>query len=150
MLVYRIAGRKYSKDISGTGASLYGGRWNKKGTPVLYTSENEALALLEFIVNTPPLIIPDPDLLVLEIPENSVTEITQKALPRNWDNYPAPAILAEIGQRWVAKNETIALRVPSCIIHNNSNYILNCQHPEYKTVRVVVHKQFKYDPRFKK
>jgi RES domain-containing protein len=51
MILYRFAHRKFAKDLSGTGARLKGGRWNPPGIPVIYTSENISLALLEILAN---------------------------------------------------------------------------------------------------
>ena len=147
MLVYRITGKKFAKDISGTGAAIFGGRWNKKGIPVLYTGESKEIALLETIVHTPPMLVPDLAILTLEIPDHSITEIKIKDLPRNWLDYPAPSILAEIGNDWIRKGETIALKVPSCIIHSANNYILNCRHPDYINVKLIEHKDFHFDSR---
>jgi RES domain-containing protein len=81
MRVYRIAGRKYAFDLSGTGAAMNGGRWNKKGTPVLYTGESREIALLEIIVHTPLLLVPALDLLIIEIPDGAVTEFSTNQLP---------------------------------------------------------------------
>ena len=150
MIVYRITGKKYAGDLSGTGAANFGGRWNKKGTPVLYTGENKEIALLETIVHIPSMLIPQLALLTLEIPNDSITEIRINELPKNWVNYPAPAILAEIAESWIRKMETIALKVPSCIIHTSHNYILNCSHPNYFQVMVADQKDFYFDTRLKK
>jgi RES domain-containing protein len=150
MLVYRITGKKYAHDLSGTGAALFGGRWNRKGTPVLYTGENREIALLETVVHTPPLLIPALDLLMLEIPDDSITELTENELPKNWQNYPAPAILAELGENWVQAGKTIALKVPSCIIPAAHNYILNCRHPEYARVKLIERTDFRFDGRLVK
>jgi RES domain-containing protein len=150
MLVYRLTDKKHSRDLSGTGASMYGGRWNKRGTPVLYTSESEAVALLEIIVHTPPMLVPDPDLLILEIPDDSITAIDINNLPTNWADYPAPSILVEIGVDWVYEGKTLALKIPSCIIHSHYNYVINCQHPDFISVKTVEHKSFRFDPRLKK
>ena len=147
MLVYRITGKKYANDISGTGAAIFGGRWNKKGTPVLYTGGSKEIALLETIVHTPPMLVPDLDILTFEIPDDSITEIKIENLPKNWIDYPAPSILAKIAEDWVIKGETIALKVPSCIIHSACNYILNCRHPDYNKVKLVEHKDFHFDSR---
>lgn len=150
MLVFRITGKKYAGDLSGAGAAAYGGRWNKKGSPVLYTGENREIALLETIVHTPPMLIPHLDILILEIPDNSITEITIDQLPKNWKSYPAPTILSEMGERWILEGSTLALKVPSCIIHNVHNYILNCKHPDYAKVKLVEHYSFEFDSRLRK
>jgi len=150
MLVYRITGRKFASDISGTGAAIYGGRWNKIGTAVLYTGENIEIALLETIVHTPPMLIPEMDLLVLEIPDNSITTLGIEQLPKNWKNYPAPTILSELSEQWVNEAKTVALKVPSSIVDTACNYILNCRHSDYKVIKIIEHKNFHFDPRLKK
>jgi len=147
MIVYRITDKKHASDLSGTGVAMYGGRWNKKGTPVLYTGESKEIALLETIVHTPPMLIPDLDILTLKIPDNSITEMKISKLPRNWIDYPAPTILSEIAENWVQQGKTIAFKVPSCIIHSAHNYILNCRHPNYNQVKLLEHKNFHFDSR---
>ena len=150
MIVYRITGKKHAGDIYGTGAAIYGGRWNKKGTPVLYTGQNKEIALLETIVHTPPMLIPDLSILTIDIPSNSITEIKREELPSNWVDYPAPSVLSEIGEDWIQEGKTIALKVPSCIIHSSFNYILNCRHPKYHKVKVLTQKSFHFDSRLRK
>lgn len=150
MHVYRITGRKYANDLTGRGAAMFGGRWNKKGSPVLYTGENKEIALLETLVHTPSLLIPELDILTLDIPDNSITAIEITDLPKNWAVYPAPVILSEIGEKWIKESITIALKVPSCIIYSAHNYILNCRHPEYSKIRLIDQKKFKFDTRLMK
>jgi RES domain-containing protein len=150
MLVYRLTSRKYSSDLSGTGAAMHGGRWNKKGTPVLYTGWSKEIALLETIVNTPPMLVPELDMLTIEIPDGSITELPTEDLPPNWSDYPAPTILSEIAEEWIRKGETLALKVPSCILHSSSNYILNCRHRDYSHVRITEHREFRFDLRLLK
>ena len=147
MLVYRITSSKYAHDISGIGAAFYGGRWNPKGIPVLYTGESKEIALLETIVHIPPLFIPKLDMLTIEIP-NSILEFKHEHLPKNWNKYPAPSNLAEIGKKWALEAQHLALKVPSCIIQTAYNYILNCNHPDYnKKVKIVDQKRFHLDER---
>lgn len=150
MFVYRITANKYAGDLTGIGAALFGGRWNKKGTPVLYTGGNKEIALLETIVHTPPFLIPALEILTLEIPDDSITTIEAINLPVNWTVYPAPAILSEIGEKWIKEGKTIAMKVPSCIIHSSYNYILNCRHADYSRVKLIDQKNFKFDSRLKK
>ncbi len=151
MLVYTITGKKYAADISDIGAALTGGRWNQKGTVVVYTGESREIALLENIVHTPTLLLPDLVLLTIQIPDDSITEILAEDLPPNWLKYPAPSILAEISEGWIKSGNSIALRVPGCIIRSASNYILNCAHPNYRDkVKVIEHADFHFDSRLKR
>lgn len=148
MVVYRLATKQFANDLSGIGAATYGGRWNKKGMPVLYTGEGKEIALLETIVHTPPMLVPGLEMVTIEIPDNSITETNVKDLPENWFVYPAPTVLSEIGENWAQKAETIALKVPSCIIHTAYNFILNCRHLEfYKKVKIKEQKEFYFDSR---
>lgn len=150
MIVYRITGQKHANDLSGTGAAIYGGRWNKKGTPVLYTGGSIEIALLETLVHTPQMLVPDLVMITLEIPDYSITEIEKSKLPKNWISYPAPTILSEVAEDWVQERKTIALKVPSCIIHSSHNYILNCSHPDYNMVKLLDLRKFHFDHRLKK
>lgn len=150
MIVYRITKSKHASDISGTGAALFPGRWNQKGTPVIYTGQSIEIALLENIVHAPPMIIPDLAILTIEIPDDSILELKISDLPSNWSNYPAPTILSQIGQEWVNLGKEISLKIPSCIIHTSHNYILNCQHTDFSRVKVIDHSKFYFDPRLTK
>ncbi len=149
MLVYRIAKTTRASDISGKGAALYPGRWNKKGVSVLYTSETPEIALLETIVHIPPMLTPDLDILTIEIPD-SITVLAIEELPPNWFHFPAPTILSEIGQSWIDDSKTLALRVPCSIIHSAHNYIINCSHRDFSKVKIVDQKKFYLDARLTK
>ncbi len=150
MIVYRITGKKHSNDLTGTGAAMYGGRWNKKGSPMLYTGESKEIALLESIVHTPPMIVPMLDIITIEIPDDSITNIELDKLPNNWKFYPAPTVLSEIGEKWLKEAKTVALKVPSCIIHSAYNYLLNCRHSEYHLIKILDIRNFKFDSRLLK
>lgn len=151
MIVYRIAKRNRASDISGMGAALYPGRWNKQGTPVLYTGESKEIALLEQLVHLPPMITPQLDILTIEIPDNSIKKLAISDLPANWAQFPAPTILSELGQKWVDEGEYLALMVPSCIIHTAFNPVLNCAHKDYANqVSVVAQQAFDFDSRLRK
>lgn len=151
MIVFRITKSKRASDISGTGAALNPGRWNTRGTPVLYTGESKEIALLENIVHIPPMLTPELDILTIEIPDDSITKLKIKDLPTNWSQFPAPTILSEIGQKWVEGGTSIALMVPSCIIHSSHNVILNCSHKNYHSkIKIVDQRAFYFDSRLRK
>lgn len=151
MIVYRIAKSKRASDISGTGAALNPGRWNVRGTPVLYTGESKEIALLENIVHIPPMLTPKLDILTIEIPNDSITKFEIKDLPSNWSQFPAPTILSQIGQGWVNEGKYLGLMVPSSIIHSSFNVILNCSHKDYYQQIKIINKQaFYFDSRLRK
>ena len=147
MIVYRITGTKHASEINGSGAAIYPGRWNKYGTPVLYTGEIKEIALLENLVHVSAGIVPDLSILTIEIPDDSISELKIHKLPSNWTEYPAPSSLVTLGENWVVKGLTIALKVPSCIITTSHNIILNCRHKEYKKVKVLNQTKFNFDLR---
>ena len=151
MLLYRIAKSKYAKDLSGEGARRAGGRWNLKGTPVVYTADSTALATLETLVHFPLNLAPkDRAIATIELPDElAITTLEIEDLPANWAGYPAPTKLAEIGNQWVLKQETVALCVPSSITPNGEgrNYILNPAHRDFKEVKIIRIDKYDYDSR---
>lgn len=152
MLLYRISKSKYANDLTGEGARRAGGRWNYKGTSVVYTSDSTALATLETLVHFPLNLIPkNRAIATIELPDElPITTIDLANLPDNWATYPVPVELAEIGNDWVLKQETVALCVPSSITPNSEgrNYILNPAHPNFLRVRIIGIDEYKYDNRF--
>jgi RES domain-containing protein len=147
MLVYRLCNPKYSNDLSGTGSAIAGGRWNKKGRAVVYTSESAALALLEVVVNIPPMFQPNLNLLTIEIPENLIAEIKKESLFSNWFKYPAPTMLAEIGEGFYKDKSILGIKVPSSVVSSNFNIILNPNSSEFSRVTIKSSEPFIFDPR---
>ncbi|AFZ38090.1 hypothetical protein STA3757_48530 (plasmid) [Stanieria sp. NIES-3757] len=159
MLLYRIAKSKYANDLSGEGARRAGGRWNYKGTPVVYTADSTALATLETLVHFPLNLTPKNRAIsqrsavrpaTIELPDElPITTIDLADLPDNWATYPASNQLAEIGNDWIQKQETVAFCVPSSITPNaeGRNYILNPAHPDFTRVRIIKINEYRYDSR---
>lgn len=137
MNVWRLCRRKYIA-FDGEGSRLAGGRWNRRGTAVVYTSATLSLAVLEYFVNLPRAAAP-PDLVAVaaELPEDlPMTSVEEGALPRGWRKYPAPESLAEIGTRWAQESKTPVLAVPSAVVPREKNYLLNPAHPLFAGVRI--------------
>ena len=147
MLVYRLSKPKYAHDLSGTGAAIAGGRWNKKGRAVLYCSEAPALALLEIVVNIPPMFQPDLQLLTLEVPDNKLKSMEKEELPGNWFHYPAPRILAEITEEFYKNHETLGIKVPSAVVQQQYNILINPQSNYFQSIKKVSSEPFIFDPR---
>lgn len=138
MHVFRIAKTQYIKDLTGFGTRIYGGRWNNKGAGVIYTSENRSLATVEYLVHVPLSIVPgDLSIACLEIHDRIIPkQISTANLPRNWRDYPAPSELAELGTNWVLSNDSLLLRVPSTVVENEFNVLINPVHPDINYVTI--------------
>jgi len=149
MVLYRIAKKGYSRDLSGTGPRLYGGRWNPKGVSVVYASETRALAVLEFYVHlSRPVILPGLCVVSIEIPDTVTRkEITVADLPGGWRAYPAPPELATIGAEWVSSGESLLLRVPSAVMPPECNVLINPAHLEMKNVHILEIEKYVLDQR---
>lgn len=149
MIVYRIVMSAYTRDLSGAGPRLYGGRWNPKGVSVIYTSESRALAVLEFYVHlSRSVILPGLSIVSIEIPDSvSRKEIAMSDLPKNWRTYPAPPELAAIGAEWVRSRESLLLRVPSAIMPPECNILINPVHSEMRKVRIIEIEEYGLDQR---
>ena len=149
MIAYRIARTRHIRDLSGLGAKLYGGRWNSKGTAIAYTSENRSLATVEYLVHVPISIIPD-DLSIasIEIPDSIKPKyLLLRDLPKNWRDYPPPPELAEIGTKWALSLASLLLRVPSAVVENEFNILINPQHPDIKRISISKIEKFRFDKR---
>ena len=150
MLVYRIASKAHINDLTGTGARLYGSRWNHKGTSVLYTSESRALATTEYLVHVPIAMVPaNLHIATIEIPaEASVTSIEVETLPPDWRQYPAPESLATIGSQWAQGHQSLLLRVPSVVVRGDFNVLINPAHSEFSRVEIIAVEPCELDKRF--
>jgi RES domain-containing protein len=153
MHVYRIARANRRYDLSGYGAFLVGGRWNLPGLPLLYTAETRALATLEVLVHLPAGDLPDDMyLLTLEVPDTvSHQEITPADLPADWQRLSQPLPTGALGHAWLQAGRSLALRVPSVLVPQEHNLLLNPAHPEFAQVRLAAEPEpFFFDERLRK
>lgn len=143
--VFRLAKSHYINDTTAKGSFKYGGRWNPKGYGVIYTSASKSLAFCEFLSHLNTSIFP-PSLSVreIEIPRNiKIKEISVRRLPKNWTN-PFSRECQEIGRQWLVEEKYGILKVPSVVIPDEFNYILNIRHDDFK--KLVFHKSKKFLP----
>lgn len=149
MLLYRFTRSKYAADLSGYGAARHGGRWNKKGTAVLYCSETPELALLETLVHLPSTYVRDMVLITLKVKSDSAEVMNIEDLPADWNSFPAPSRLANFGTDWFNRKSSLMLNVPSSIIPMSRNVLVNVGHPEFKKVAIRDIRPFELDQRLK-
>ncbi|AKD04655.1 RES family NAD+ phosphorylase [Pontibacter korlensis] len=149
MIVYRLSRGPYRNDLSGKGAELAGGRWNSKGTAILYTSESIALCTVEIAVHMPLGIVPrDYHLVRIQFPDTaSIKEFAEDELPEDWKSFPHANSTQELGDAFVQEAEHLVLKVPSATVQGNFNYLLNPRHPDFRQVTVVDTVPFDFDKR---
>jgi RES domain-containing protein len=108
-----------------------------------------SLAALELFVHVDIDITPV-DLMAIQadVPDSLTIEaIKIESLPKNWRRYPAPETLKDIGTAWTAKTSTVILAVPSVMIPEERNYLLNPAHRDFKRIRIHKPTPFRFDPR---
>lgn len=149
MIVYRLSHKGYCNDLSGKGASIYGGRWNSKGKALLYTSDSRALCITEVAVHTPLGIVPvDYSLGIIEIPDDSrVQEIIPDQLPADWKSFPHSASTQLIGDQFILDKKNLILKVPSAMVPGEYNYLINPAHSEFSTISLLRTEPFTFDER---
>lgn len=153
MQVFRLARHARRHDLSGYGAFLYGGRWNLRGTSVLYTAETRSLAIMEVLVHLTSEELPaDMYMLTLDVPATaSRAELLVADLPPDWRRTGLPQPTALLGHAWLAAATSLALRVPSVVVSQEHNLLLNPAHPEFAQVKLAAEPElFFFDERLKK
>ena len=148
--VWCLCQRRYAASaFDGEGARRYGGRWNPVGVRVVYTSESISLAALEALVHVDPPEAPE-DLVVIpvDIPNDmGITEVTSRGLPGGWRSSPGPPRLQQVGLNWVRTGQTAVLSVPSVVVPEERNYLMNPAHPDFARIRRGRPKAFAIDSR---
>ena len=144
-----VKARHVETAFSGEGARRYGGRWNARGTSVVYLSGELSLAALELFVHLTPQ---DARLrfsaIRVECPAAvNVQQLALAELPGNWREEPPPDGCKALGSSWVEKVESALLRVPSIIVPSEFNYLLNPAHPDFKKITVHAPQPFGFDSR---
>jgi RES domain-containing protein len=152
MIVYRITKKEHAA-LDGMGGLFGPGRWHKKGNPVIYTSEHASLAAWEKIVHVASFEnLPDDLLLIkIEIPGSiEIQKVPKKILVPGWNDFPYSSETINFGTSFLRKKEYLALKVPSVIIPNEFNVILNPLHPDIQKCKIISSAPFVFDERILK
>jgi RES domain-containing protein len=133
--------------FSGEGARLYGGRWNRKGVPMVYAAASQSLAMLEILVQDEPLraryvMIP------ATLPKRfKVEQITLADLPEQWNDPANRTHLQTLGSDWARRGSSAVLAVPSAVIPAETNYLINPLHPDFARIEIGAPQDFITDLR---
>ena len=147
MVVYRINDCSFINDLTGKGAAMYGGRWNSKDTYMVYTATSRALALLEVVVHMGKIPIQGYCMANIEIPKSSIKTILPDKLPSDWFSNPPPDYLKAIGDDFILASKYLGLQVPSVVMMEENNLLLNPSHPDFKKVKILAQRPVRMDER---
>jgi RES domain-containing protein len=152
MEVYRITQQEFTEDLTGNGARLFGGRWNSEGFFALYVSSSRSLALLETLAHTPAkmLDVRVYHLIALSVPENMLTQkVSVKNLLPGWDAPDTRPFTKKIGDTFLSNKRNLMLEVPSVIMPEEINFVINPLHQDMKQVKVINKRRIYFDNRIK-
>ena len=147
MIVYRLSHKKYANDLSGTVAWLNGGRWNSRGKFALYAAQHVSLSKLEVAVHLDLDIIPNDYVLVeIYLPDGTtIKTVRMDELESDWNSIPHSESTQLFGDDFLEANQYLAIKVPSAIVPQEFNYIINPKHKDYSEVRVLNVEMFSFD-----
>lgn len=138
-------------DLSGAGAAHSGGRWNRPGLAAVYASESRALAALEVLVHlrAPPGLPLDRYLVEIAVPDaawKNRTICTVETVPA-WDAVPESGAAVAWGSAWLLSGKTLLAEVPSVVVPEEHNVLVNPQHAAIGEVRTIVVRKWRWEPR---
>ena len=147
---WRIIKKKHKRTaFEGDGARIYGGRWNPVGTPVIYAAESLSLATLEIVVH-----LERAELLYtsfIKIPitfdAHMVHTVKRRTLPKDWNRLPPSESTQKLGYQWISQSKFAVLKVPSTIIVEEYNYLINPNHHDFSRMKIGKPQKYKFDPR---
>ena len=147
MEVFRIAREEYAESITASGKAA---RWNKDNQYVVYTAQVRSLSTLELVVHKSFSGGLTYKVMVISVAdeENLYKRLYLKDMPPGWRNTDAYPDLQDIGSEWYLKKQSLVLQVPSVIIPQEFNYIINLNHPDFSTnVSLIGNEEFYLDGR---
>ncbi|NRR28685.1 RES family NAD+ phosphorylase [Oxalobacteraceae bacterium] len=148
MRLWRISHPRCALDRLCAGAALHGGRWNPIGMPALYAGTTIAITALEKFVHIGSAPLPPLLLVAIDIPDSTtVFDPGLAGMPPAWAAMPTSATAQALGKRFLSSGAELAMKVPSAIIPEEFNIVINPQHPDYANVGLSVVRRFTFDTR---
>jgi len=150
MEIFRIAQEQFADDLTGNGSRLFGGRWNSEGIFAVYTSSSRSLALLETLAHTPAKMLNAKNyyLVTLTVQDMIPAEkILFDNLPLGWDAPDARSFTKKLGDKFLIQRRGLLLSVPSVLMQEEINYMLNPLHTDIRKVKIVNKRRIYFDKR---
>ena len=135
--------------FDGQGARRFGGRWNSRGRGMIYTSGSLALAAMEVLAHLESTRVLSRRycFIQVDIPEEVCMTLPARRLRKGWDADPSPDAARETGDAWLDALESAVLAVPSALVRQELNYLLNPAHPDFRKIKVRRAQPFAFSPR---
>lgn len=148
MLVYRIALAQFATSLKASGRAA---RWNPNDIEVIYTASSRSLACLENVVHRSQLGLSQLfNVMTIEIDDRIKKERIQPTdLPADWKSFYQMPFTQGIGEKWIKAGKSALLQVPSSIIDEETNYLINPHHPDFGKMKLIKSVPFIFDPRIK-
>jgi RES domain-containing protein len=140
-------------DATGKGAEKTGGRWNRVGVAMLYTSTSRALACLETIVHLGAGDIPLNRYLVeIAMPKRcwDSAVVLEPAQLVGWDALPHSKTSMDWGTKWAMSKSSLLAKVPSIVVPEEFNVLINPAHPDRSRLRITKLRRWTYDARMRR
>lgn len=149
MEVYRLTTTKYKAHLSGKGASIFGGRWNSKGTEIIYTASNRSLAMVEVAIKLDTFeMSKDFHMLTIYVPDKlKLIKFTVDDLPPNWNSFPRISETKYIVDNIVKENKFCLVQVPSVVVSGDFNILINPKHKDFNKIKIIDSVRFPFDER---
>lgn len=152
MILWRLTpARHVRKALTGEGAAIRGGRWNSRGMKAVYASVDPATTVLEALTTFEPALAPlgGYRLLKLVVPENAeIVEPASRDLPAQWASWQNPDATRAHGDAFLKSGRGMVLIVPSVVLPQAKNAIINPAHPQARDIVVAESTAFEFDPRW--
>ena len=148
-LVWRLTQPQFADELDGEGSRLFAGRWNSQGRSALYAASRLSLAVLEVYVNIPQELRDNLPLLravQVAIPSDAdTTQVSPEQLARFMAQSDPMAASRRVGDDWLDRGETLVLEVPSVLVPEETNLVLNPAHPRMREIKIVSARTFHFD-----
>lgn len=148
MEIYRITKLENTDKLVSSGKES---RWNKKDEKVIYTAGSRSLACLENVVHSSGEMLEELfAVMIIYVPDEIGYQTgSLDDLPVDWDKYSRPTACQDIGSQWYNAKRYALLRVPSSVILQEFNYVINTEHPDFGRIRIIEVVPFAFDKRIK-
>lgn len=148
MLVYRIVAVRYADRLIASGRAA---RWNPNEVEMIYTASSRSLACLENVVHRNQSGLSQLfNILTIECPDEiEIRWVHLNQLSENWTDFDQMSITQRIGEKWIKENASAILQVPSSIVNEEVNFLLNPKHQDFGQIKIVKTQPFVFDSRIK-